>query len=39
MLVKLRRTVIAAQISGNLPGQPTDTEIQAVTRAWQAASA
>ena len=39
MLVKLRRTVITAQVLGNPPGQPTDTEIQAVTRAWQAASA
>lgn len=39
MLVKLRRTVIAAQVLGNVPGQPSDTEIQAVTRAWQAASA
>jgi hypothetical protein len=39
MLVKLRRTVIAAQVLGNMPGQPTDTEIQAVTHAWQAASA
>jgi hypothetical protein len=39
MLVKLRRTVIAAQVLGNVPGQPSDKEIQAVTRAWQAASA
>jgi hypothetical protein len=38
MLVKLRRTVIAAQVLGNIPGQPSETEIRAVARAWQAAS-
>lgn len=39
MLVKLRRSVITAQILDNIPGQPTETEIRAVTRAWHAASA
>jgi hypothetical protein len=39
MLVKLRRTVIAARVLGNVPGQPDDTEIRAVTRARRAAGA
>jgi hypothetical protein len=39
MLVKLRRTVIAARILDTCPGQPGPAEIQAVRRAWLAACA
>jgi hypothetical protein len=36
MVIKLRRTLIAAHFSPANPAQPTDTEIQAVTAAWAA---
>jgi len=39
MLVKLRRTLIAARFSAAVPGQPADHEIRAVTAAWAAAAA
>jgi hypothetical protein len=39
MVIKLRRTLIAARFSPAHPAQPTDTEIEAVTAAWAAAAA
>src|SRR6516165_8178030 len=39
MLIKLRRTLIAARISGTRPAQPTDEQIRAVLAAWDAAVA
>jgi len=39
MLIKLRRTLIAARISGTRPAQPTDEQIHAVLAAWEAAVA
>jgi len=39
MLIKLRRTLIAARFSAAGPGQPTTDEIRAVTAAWAAAAA
>jgi DDE superfamily endonuclease len=39
MLTKLRRTLIAARISGGRPGQPTPSQIRAVLAAWDAAAA
>src|SRR6266702_782784 len=39
MLVKLRRTLIAARFSAAVPGQPADHGIRAVTAAWAAAAA
>lgn len=38
MLVKLRRTLIAARFSANAAAQPTTDEIRAVTSAWAAAA-
>ncbi|HYZ57976.1 MAG TPA: hypothetical protein VE733_31355 [Streptosporangiaceae bacterium] len=39
MLIKLRRTLIAARISGTRPAQPTSGQIRAVLAAWDAAAA
>jgi hypothetical protein len=39
MLIKLRRTLIAARFSPAAPGQPTSDEIRSVTTAWAAAAA
>jgi hypothetical protein len=39
MLIKLRRTLIAARFSGTRPAQPTDDQIRAVFAAWDAAAA
>jgi hypothetical protein len=39
MLIKLRRTLIAARFSGTRPAQPTDDQIRAVLAAWDAAAA
>ncbi len=39
MLIKLRRVLIAARISGSRPAQPTDHQIRAVLAAWDAAVA
>ncbi len=39
MLIKLRRTLIAARFSAAGPAQPTTDEIRAVTAAWAAAAA
>jgi hypothetical protein len=39
MLIKLRRTLIAARFSTAVAGQPTNDEIRAVTAAWAAAAA
>jgi hypothetical protein len=39
MLIKLRRTLIAARISGTRPAQPTSEQIHAVLAAWDAAAA
>ena len=39
MLIKLRRVLIAARISGSRPAQPTDDQIRAVLAAWDAAVA
>lgn len=39
MLVKLRRVLITARISGGSAAQPTPEEIRAVTAAWTAAAA
>jgi len=39
MLIKLRRTLIAARFSAAVPAQPTTDEIRAVTSAWAAAAA
>jgi len=39
MLIKLRRTLIAARFSGSRPGQPAPEQIRAVLAAWDAAAA
>jgi hypothetical protein len=39
MLIKLRRTIIAARFSPSRPGQPADHQIRAVLAAWDAAAA
>ena len=39
MLIKLRRTMIAAGFSPTRPGQPADEQIRAVLAAWEAATA
>ncbi len=39
MLIKLRRTLIAARFSGTRPAQPTREQIRAVLAAWDAAAA
>ena len=39
MLIKLRRTLIAARFSGTRPAQPTDDQIRAVLAAWDTAAA
>ena len=39
MLIKLRRTLIAARFSAHRPAQPTDEQIHAVLAAWDAAVA
>jgi hypothetical protein len=39
MLIKLRRTLIAARFSGSRPAQPTGEQIHAVLAAWDAAVA
>ena len=39
MLIKLRRTMIAARFSPSRPGQPADDQIRAVLAAWDAAAA
>jgi len=39
MLIKLRRTIITARISGGSPAQPAPEEITAVLAAWHAAAA
>ena len=39
MLIKLRRTLIAARFSGTRPAQPTSEQIHAVLAAWDAAAA
>ena len=39
MLIKLRRTLIAARFSAGRPPQPTDEQIHAVLAAWDAAAA
>jgi hypothetical protein len=39
MLIKLRRTMITARISGGSPAQPTPQQTQAVLAAWHAAAA
>jgi DDE superfamily endonuclease len=39
MLIKLRRTLIAARFSGSRPAQPTGEQIHAVLAAWDAATA
>ena len=38
MLIKLRRTLIAARFSGTRPAQPTSKQIYAVLAAWDAAA-
>jgi hypothetical protein len=39
MLIKLRRTLIAARFSGSRPAQPSDEQIHAMFAAWDAAVA
>src|SRR3974390_1396770 len=39
MLIKLRRTMIAARFSQDRPGQPEPGQIRAVLAAWDAATA
>ena len=39
MLIKLRRTLIAARYSGSRPAQPTAGQIRAVLAAWNDAAA
>ena len=39
MLIKLRRTLIAARFSSSRPAQPTDDQIRAVLAAWNDAAA
>jgi hypothetical protein len=39
MLIKLRRTIIAARFSPSRPGQPAHDQIRAVLAAWDAAAA
>jgi hypothetical protein len=39
MLTKLRRTLIAARISGGSPAHPEPEQITAVLAAWHAAAA
>ena len=39
MLIKLRRTLIAARFSGSRPAQPTSEQIRAVLAAWDDAAA
>jgi hypothetical protein len=39
MLIKLRRTMIAARFSASRPAQPADEQIRAVLAAWDAAVA
>jgi hypothetical protein len=39
MLIKLRRTIIAARFSPSRPGQPAHDQILAVLAAWDAAAA
>jgi len=39
MLIKLRRTMIAARFSPDRPGQPEPGQIRAVLAAWDAATA
>ncbi len=39
MLIKLRRTLIAARVSSSHPGQPAPEQIRAVLAAWDAAAA
>jgi hypothetical protein len=39
MLIKLRRTLIAARFSGSRPAQPAPEQIRAVLAAWDAAAA
>jgi hypothetical protein len=39
MIIKLRRTLIAAKFRGGRPNQPTPTEISAITTAWEEAAA
>ena len=39
MLIKLRRTMIAARFSPSRPGQPAPEQIRAVLAAWEAAAA
>ena len=39
MLIKLRRTIIAARFSPSRPGQPALEQIRAVLAAWEAAAA
>lgn len=39
MLIKLRRTLIAARFSGTRPAQPISEQIHAVLAAWDAAAA
>ncbi len=39
MLIKLRRTLIAARFSAGGPAQPTDEQIHAVLAAWDAITA
>ena len=39
MLIKLRRTMIAARFSPTRPGQPADEQILTVLAAWEAATA
>ena len=39
MLIKLRRTLIAARFSGSRPAQPTSEQIHAVLAAWNDAAA
>ncbi len=39
MVIKLRRTLIAARFSGSRPAQPTSDQIRAVLAAWDVAAA
>ena len=39
MLIKLRRTLIAARFSAGRPAQPTSEQIRAVLAAWNDAAA
>ena len=39
MIIKLRRTLIAAKFRGGKPGQPTPEEILAIATAWDEAAA